>query len=111
MNGRRHFVVVAVAPIGVDAPMPGNLDKSFNVTDSLAKDFDAATKQAILSMVKAPPTTIGMGRPVALTGLEILWRLHIVLGHASIDQVMATLSKTEGMRAGVVTYALSAPLH
>ena len=83
--------------------MLGNLDKSFNVTDFLTKDCDAATKQAILSMVKAPPRTIGMGRPVALTGLEILWRLHIVLGHASIDQVMATLSKTEGMRAGVVT--------
>ena len=40
---------------------------------------------------------------VALTGLEIMWRLHVVLGHASIDQVMATLSKTEGMRAGMVT--------
>merc|ERR1719272_443507 len=26
-----------------------------------------------------------MGRPVALTGLEILWRLHVVLGHASIE--------------------------
>eukprot|EP00964_Phaeocystis_antarctica_P140151 scaffold104941_cov115-Phaeocystis_antarctica.AAC.1 len=44
-----------------------------------------------------------MGRPVALTGLEILWCLHVVLGHASIDQVMATLSKTENMRAGIVT--------
>ena len=73
------------------------------VTHLLTKDCDAATKHAILSMVKAPPTTIGMGRPVALTGLEILWRLHVVLGHASIDQVMATLSKTDGMRAGVVT--------
>ena len=74
------------------------------VTHLLTKDCDAATKHAILSMVKAPPTTIGMGRPVALTGLEILWRLHVVLGHASIDQVMATLSsKTENMRAGIVT--------
>ena len=81
------------------------MHKCCNVADLLTKDQDPATKHAILSMVKAPPTTIGMGRPVALTGLEILWRLHVVLGHASIDQVMATLSKTEGMRAGVVTKA------
>merc|ERR1712166_758986 len=77
--------------------------KCSNVSDLLTKDCEPATKQATLSMVKAPPTTIGMGRPVALTGLKILWRLHIVLGHASIDQVMATLSKTENMRAGIVT--------
>ena len=80
-----------------------HVHKCCNVADWLTKDTDPATKQAILSVVKAPPTTIGMGRPVALTGLEILWRLHVVLGHASIDQVMATLSKTEGMRAGMVT--------
>ena len=54
--------------------------KCSNVSDLLTKDCEPATKQAILSMVKAPPTTIGMGRPVALTGLEILWRLHVILG-------------------------------
>ena len=38
--------------------------KCSNVSDLLTKDCEPATKQAILSMVKAPPTTIGMGRPV-----------------------------------------------
>ena len=41
------------------------------------------------SLSKAPPDTIGMGRPVLLTGLEILWRTHVVLGHASIEQMLA----------------------
>ena len=45
-------------------------------------------------------------------GSEFQWALKIPnwfgfgkcsLGHASIDQVMATLSKTENMRAGIVT--------
>ena len=51
----------------------------------------------------APPTSIGMGRPVPLTGLEILTRLHVVLGHPPIDQMLATLAKTQNMRSNVVT--------
>ena len=46
-----------------------------------------------------------MGRPVALNGVEILTRLHVVLGHPPIDQLLATLSKTQNMRANVVTKA------
>merc|ERR1719272_329586 len=64
--------------------------KCSNVSDLLTKDCEPATKQAILSMVKAPPTTIGMGRPVALTGLEILWRLHVVfciVGHRDYSPI------------------------
>ena len=45
--------------------------KCSNVSDLLTKECDPATKQAILSMVKAPPTTIGMGRPSASS--EVLW--------------------------------------
>ena len=44
-----------------------------------------------------------MGRPIPLTGLEILTRLHVVLGHPPIDQMLATLAKTQNMRGNVVT--------
>ena len=38
-----------------------------------------------------------MGRPIPLTGLEILTRLHVVLGHPPLDQLLATLAKTQNM--------------
>ena len=69
------------------------------VDDHVSKllNIVAATTKA------APPNAIGMGRPVPLTGIEILTRLHVVLGHPPLDQLLATLAKTQNMRANVVT--------
>jgi len=79
--------------------------EDFTFLDVLTNGLDSETSKAILSLAKAPPSTIGMARPVKLTGLEILWRMHCVLGHCSLEQVLATLAKTENMRAGIVTKA------
>ena len=50
-------------------------------------------------------TSTGFGRAPKLTGLEILTRTHVFLGHASIDNVLRTLQGSTGLRAGVVTKA------
>ena len=77
--------------------------ETFSFVDVLTDGHDAETCKAILSLAKAPPSTIGMAQAVKLSGVEILWRMHCILGHAPLDQVLATLAKTEGLRAGVVT--------
>jgi len=48
---------------------------------------------------------IGMGRAPAITGFELLQRMHVVLGHASIDDMIATLKLTRGIKAGIITAA------
>ena len=64
---------------------------------------DVAMPMVVSTTRTPPPPSIGMGRPVPLTGLEVLTRLHVVLGHPPIDQMLATLAKSENMRANVVT--------
>ncbi len=46
--------------------------EDFTFLDVLTNGLDSETSKAILSLAKAPPSTIGMARPVKLTGLEIL---------------------------------------
>ena len=78
------------------------IEKTFVTTIA---DVDEHITKLLSVVATAPPTTIGMGRPVPLSGLEILTRLHVVLGHPPIDQLLATLAKTQNMRANVVTKA------
>ena len=40
-----------------------------------------------------PHTGVSMSRPAKLTGYEILVRMHIVLGHASVPAVLSTLAR------------------
>ena len=73
-------------------------------------DNKAAADLIVLTATKpltAPPTGIGFGRPPPMTGLEILRRMHCVLGHCSLDQfhLLETLAKTKNMRVGVITRA------
>ena len=46
---------------------------------------------------------IGVGRAPAITGLELLKLMRVVLGHPSIDDLVATLKITKGIKAGIVT--------
>ena len=50
-------------------------------------------------------TSTGFGRPPKLTGLEILTRTHVLLGHASLGNVLRTLQGATGLRNGAVTKA------
>ena len=81
------------------------MHKCCNVADWLTKDSDPATKQAILSVVKAPPTTIGMGRPVAL----------VECGHAIDPQISHCVNKACGFMSNpsheVNAYAKHIALH
>ena len=94
-----HRTGMCIDPKCVDA------HDDFTFVDVLTEGRDAPTSNAILSLAKAPPSTIGMAQPVRLTGVEILWRMHCVLGHVPLPQVLATLAKTKNLRAGVVTKA------
>ena len=103
-RARPRAAVTFAHKTGVCAdPCCKQLHENFTFTDVLVDGHDADATKAILSLAKAPPSTVGMARAVPLTGVEILWRTHVVLGHCSLQQVLATLAKTKGLRAGVVT--------
>ena len=84
-------------------PKCSDAHEDFTFVDVLTDGRDALTSNAILSLAKAPPSTIGMAQPVKLSGVEILWRMHCVLGHVPLPQVLATLAKTKNLRAGLIT--------
>ena len=69
---------------------PGCADhhEDFTFLDVLTNGLDSETSKAILSLAKAPPSTIGMARPVKLTGLEILWRMHCVLDTVVLNRFL-----------------------
>ena len=92
-----HRTGMCIDPKCVDA------HDDFTFVDVLTEGRDAPTSNAILSLAKAPPPTIGMAQPVKLSGVEILWRMHCVLGHVPLPQVLATLAKTKNLRAGLIT--------
>ena len=52
---------------------------------------------------KSSHTGVSMGRAPQLTGVEILWRVHVLLGHAPFEDVIRTLMHSSGMRAGIIT--------
>jgi hypothetical protein len=45
------------------------------------------------------PPSVGMGRSVKLTGVEILRRMHVVLGHLSLQVLLATLMASKDLNA------------
>eukprot|EP00964_Phaeocystis_antarctica_P016216 scaffold8958_cov106-Phaeocystis_antarctica.AAC.1 len=59
--------------------------KCSNVSDLLTKDCEPATKQAILSMVKAPPTTIGMYFGESVGRANLLYALWAPVMYLSRD--------------------------
>ena len=52
-----------------------------------------------------PPVGVGLARAPMISGLEILIRLHVVLGHCSLARLLATLATSVGLKAGKVTKA------
>ena len=50
-------------------------------------------------------SSVGFGPSPRLSGLEILIRTHIFLGHASLPDVLRTLQASSGLRGNVITKA------
>jgi hypothetical protein len=58
----------------------------------------------VLPSVANPHTGSSMGRPPKLTGLEILVRAHVVLGHPTFEmKLIATIKQAKIMNVGAIT--------
>ena len=85
-------------------------DGAFIIADDLidacmGREIDLAAGGAIFPSVADPLAPTSMSRPPKLTGLEILLRTHVVLGHPGLAMLLRTLSVADGMKAGVITKA------
>ena len=66
---------------------------------------EVALMQIKLKPKGAPPPSVGMGRVAKLTGVEILRRMHVVLGHPSLPVLLATLMASKDVNAHIITKA------
>ena len=66
---------------------------------------EAALMQIKVKPKGAPPPSVGMGRVAKLTGVEILRRMHVVLGHPSLPVLLATLMASKDINAHIITKA------
>ena len=65
------------------------------LTDEMMRSTRNYAETALVQARSTPkgtmPPSVGMGRAAKLTGLEILRRMHVVLGHPSLPVLLATL--------------------
>ena len=76
--------------------------------DMLRSPMAHAVTALVQSKVKSkgtPPPSVGMGRVAKLTGVEILRRMHVVLGHPSLPVLLATLMASKDVNAHIITKA------
>jgi hypothetical protein len=77
------------------------------LTDELARSTRNYAETALVQARSTPkgtmPPSVGMGRMVKLTGLEILRRMHVVLGHPSLPVLLATLEASKDVNAHLIT--------
>ena len=66
---------------------------------------EVALMQIKLKPKGAPPPSVGVGRVAKLTGVEILRRMHVVLGHPSLPVLLATLMASKDVNAHIITKA------
>jgi hypothetical protein len=113
---RRDDIICARAPPGF--AIVGNLFEMQRTSDSppiielsgeLLRSPEAHAVTALVQAKAAPkgtpPPSVGMGRVAKLTGVEILRRMHVVLGHPSLPVLLATLMASKDINAHIITKA------
>ena len=79
------------------------------LTDQLARSTRNRAETALVQAKVMPkgtmPPSVGVGRSVKLTGIEILRRMHVVLGHPSLPVLLATLMASKDVNAHIITKA------
>jgi hypothetical protein len=76
-----------------------------NLLRSTRNYAETALVQAKTMPKGSMPPSVSMDRPVKLTGVEILRRIHVVLGHPSLQVILATLMASKDLNAHIITKA------